>query len=214
MLADAENPPSQAALAAARVGVPCEAVDAAARKVITDAGFDPGYKTPGLPHRTGHGIGLVVLAGYMQLLTPAFLGRFPDRVVNVHPSLLPAFPGLDAVGQALAYGVKVFGVTVHYVDEGVDTGRIIAQRGVELPGVASADEVMVTNAAPGLDALEGLEVPQSHRPAAVRAELLSRAGDVDAARAAYDQAIAACRNEVETAFLVAQRDALPASWSG
>ena len=62
----------------------------------------------------------------------------------------------------------------------------------------------------GLDALEGLEVAQSHRPAAVRAELLSRAGDVDAARAAYDQAIAACRNEVETAFLVAQRDALPA----
>jgi predicted RNA polymerase sigma factor len=64
--------------------------------------------------------------------------------------------------------------------------------------------------AAGLDALEGLELPQSHRPAAVRAELLSRAGDVDAARAAYDQAIAACRNEVETAFLVAQRDALPA----
>jgi RNA polymerase sigma-70 factor (ECF subfamily) len=63
--------------------------------------------------------------------------------------------------------------------------------------------------AAGLDALEGLELPQSHRPAAVRAELLSRAGDVDAARAAYDQAIAACRNEVETAFLVAQRDALP-----
>jgi RNA polymerase sigma-70 factor (ECF subfamily) len=63
--------------------------------------------------------------------------------------------------------------------------------------------------AAGLDALEGLEIPQSHRPAAVRAELLSRAGDVDAARAAYDQAIAACRNEVETAFLVAQRDALP-----
>ena len=64
--------------------------------------------------------------------------------------------------------------------------------------------------AAGLDALEGLELPESHRPAAVRAELLSRAGDVDAARAAYDQAIAACRNEVETAFLVAQRDALPA----
>ena len=68
--------------------------------------------------------------------------------------------------------------------------------------------------AAGLDALEGLEVPESHRPAAVRAELLSRAGDVDAAQAAYDQAIAACRNEVETAFLVAQRDALPARWSG
>ncbi|MCY4726236.1 RNA polymerase subunit sigma-24 [Nocardioides sp. STR2] len=65
--------------------------------------------------------------------------------------------------------------------------------------------------AAGLDALEGLEVPESHRPAAVRAELLSRAGDVDAARAAYDQAIAACRNEVETAFLLAQRDALPSA---
>jgi predicted RNA polymerase sigma factor len=65
--------------------------------------------------------------------------------------------------------------------------------------------------AAGLDALEGLELPQSHRPAAVRAELLSRAGDVDAARAAYDQAIAACRNEVEIAFLVAQRDSLPSS---
>nr|WP_253942583.1 DUF6596 domain-containing protein [Nocardioides sp. zg-1230] len=65
--------------------------------------------------------------------------------------------------------------------------------------------------AAGLDALEGLELPQSHRPAAVRAELLSRAGDVDAARAAYDQAITACRNDVETAFLVAQRDALPSS---
>ena len=78
----------------------------------------------------------------MQLLTPGFLARFPDRVVNVHPSLLPAFPGLDAVGQALAYGVKVFGVTVHYVDEGVDTGRIIAQRAVELPDAATRDDVM------------------------------------------------------------------------
>lgn len=89
-----------------------------------------------------HGVELVVLAGYMQLLTPGFLARFPDRVVNVHPSLLPAFPGLDAVGQALAYGVKVFGVTVHYVDEGVDTGRIIAQRAVELPDATTSDEVM------------------------------------------------------------------------
>ena len=75
-----------------------------------------------------HDVQLVVLAGYMQLLTPAFLGRFPHAVINVHPALLPAFPGLDAVGQALAHGVKVFGVTVHYVDEGVDTGPILAQR--------------------------------------------------------------------------------------
>ena len=59
----------------------------------------------------------------MQLLSPAFLARFPQRVINVHPALLPAFPGIGAVEQALAYGVKVFGVTVHFVDEGVDTGR-------------------------------------------------------------------------------------------
>jgi phosphoribosylglycinamide formyltransferase 1 len=88
------------------------------------------------------GVELVVLAGYMQLLSPEFLERFRGRVINVHPALLPAFPGLHAVEQALEYGVKVFGVTVHYVDEGVDTGPVILQRGVELPGVRSAAEVM------------------------------------------------------------------------
>ncbi len=77
----------------------------------------------------------------MQLLDPGFLARFPQRVVNVHPALLPAFPGIGAVEQAVAYGVKVFGVTVHFVDEGVDTGPIIAQRAVELPGAPSAEEV-------------------------------------------------------------------------
>jgi len=80
-----------------------------------------------------HGTELVVLAGYMALLTPGFLQRFPGRVINVHPALLPAFPGLRAIEQALDYGVKVFGVTVHFVDEGVDTGPIIAQRALELP---------------------------------------------------------------------------------
>ena len=79
----------------------------------------------------GHGVELVVLAGYMQLLDPAFLHRFANRVVNVHPALLPAFPGIRAIEQGLDYGVKVFGVTVHFVDEGVDTGRIILQRAVE-----------------------------------------------------------------------------------
>ncbi|MEJ7892633.1 MAG: phosphoribosylglycinamide formyltransferase [Solirubrobacteraceae bacterium] len=92
---------------------------------------------------TGAGVELVVLAGYMQLVTPGFLQRFPDRVINVHPALLPAFPGLHAVDQALAYGVKVFGVTVHYVDEGVDSGPIITQRAVELPEARSADDVMM-----------------------------------------------------------------------
>lgn len=85
---------------------------------------------------------LVVLAGYMQLLSPAFLQRFPQAVVNVHPALLPAFPGLDAVGQALAHGVKVFGVTVHFVDEGVDSGPIILQRALELPHARTREEVL------------------------------------------------------------------------
>jgi phosphoribosylglycinamide formyltransferase-1 len=79
------------------------------------------------------GADLVVLAGYMQLLSPAFVGRFRNRIVNVHPALLPAFPGLDAIGQALAAGVQTTGVTVHLVDEGVDTGPPILQREVAVP---------------------------------------------------------------------------------
>ena len=71
---------------------------------------------------------LVVLAGYMQLLSPAFVRRFARRVINVHPALLPSFTGLDAIGQALDYGVRVTGVTVHFVDEGVDTGPVLLQR--------------------------------------------------------------------------------------
>lgn len=102
---------------------------------------------------------LVVLAGYMQLLGGTFLHRFPDAVVNVHPALLPAFPGIAAIPQAVDYGVKVFGVTVHFVDEGVDTGPIILQAAIELPeGPTNADAVH--------DALRPLE----HRllPEAVR----------------------------------------------
>jgi phosphoribosylglycinamide formyltransferase-1 len=85
------------------------------------------------------GVELVVSAGYMQLLTPAFLDAFPQRVVNVHPSLLPAFPGLAAIAQAMDYGAKVTGVTVHFVDEGVDTGAIILQRALEIGDVTDAD---------------------------------------------------------------------------
>jgi phosphoribosylglycinamide formyltransferase 1 len=76
---------------------------------------------------------LVVLAGYMQLLSPAFVARFRNRIVNVHPALLPAFPGLDAIGQALDAGVETTGVTVHFVDEGVDTGPTILQQEVPVP---------------------------------------------------------------------------------
>jgi phosphoribosylglycinamide formyltransferase 1 len=91
---------------------------------------------------TERGAELVVLAGYMQLLSSSFLNRFPERVINVHPALLPAFPGLGAVEQALAYGVKVFGVTVHFVDNGVDTGPVILQRAIELPDARNSSEVM------------------------------------------------------------------------
>jgi len=76
---------------------------------------------------------LVVLAGYMQLLTEPFVARFRGRVVNIHPALLPSFPGLDAIGQALAAGVEETGVSVHFVDEGIDTGPTILQRRVPVP---------------------------------------------------------------------------------
>ncbi len=79
------------------------------------------------------GADLVVLAGYMQLLSAEFVARFRNRVVNVHPALLPAFPGLDAIGQALEAGVEATGVSVHFVDEGVDTGPVIVQREVPVP---------------------------------------------------------------------------------
>jgi len=88
------------------------------------------------------GARLVVLAGYMALLSPAFLERFPGAVINVHPSLLPAFPGLHAVEQALAHGVKVFGVTVHFVDEGCDSGPVILQRSLEIPDADDPAEVL------------------------------------------------------------------------
>ncbi|HLB18980.1 MAG TPA: phosphoribosylglycinamide formyltransferase [Gaiellaceae bacterium] len=76
------------------------------------------------------GVDFVVLAGYMHLLTPVFLDRFRDRIVNVHPSLLPQFPGGRAIADALAAGVELTGVTVHFVDEGLDTGAVIRQEPV------------------------------------------------------------------------------------
>jgi phosphoribosylglycinamide formyltransferase-1 len=79
------------------------------------------------------GAKLVVLAGFMELLTPVFIRRFPNQIVNVHPALLPAFAGIRSIEQTIDYGVKVAGVTVHFVDEGVDSGPIILQQAFELP---------------------------------------------------------------------------------
>ncbi|WP_252315742.1 phosphoribosylglycinamide formyltransferase [Sinobaca sp. H24] len=79
-----------------------------------------------------HSISFVFLAGYMRLIGPVLLQAFESRIINIHPSLLPAFPGKDAIGQAWEAGVKITGVTIHYVDEGMDTGRIIAQEAVNI----------------------------------------------------------------------------------
>jgi phosphoribosylglycinamide formyltransferase-1 len=130
----ASDQPGAAALArAASAGVPTGVFPLGDDRAARDAAVAAFLEE--------HGVELVVLAGYMALLTPGFLARFPGRIINVHPALLPAFPGLRAIEQALDYGVKVFGVTVHFVDEGVDTGPIIAQRAIDLPDATSAVQV-------------------------------------------------------------------------
>ncbi len=111
---------------AARAGVPALAIPH--QTFDTRAAFDRALVSA--LHE--HGAEWIVLAGFMRVLTPEILRAFPGRVVNVHPSLLPSFPGTNAMRQALAHGVKLTGCTVHFVDEGVDSGPIIAQRAVEI----------------------------------------------------------------------------------
>ncbi len=133
------------------VGLACDKPEARclerARAARVEAAVFPGGDFPGRAERDA-AIGdwleslhveLVVLAGYMQLLSPEFVGRFRNRIVNVHPALLPSFPGLDAIGQALEHGVQVTGVTVHFVDEGVDSGPILLQRPVPVPADRDRD---------------------------------------------------------------------------
>jgi phosphoribosylglycinamide formyltransferase 1 len=86
-----------------------------------------------------HGVELVCLAGYMRLLSPDFVRAFPNKIVNIHPSLLPSFPGLDAQTQAFDYGVKISGCTVHFVDEDLDHGAIILQKVVEVADTDTAE---------------------------------------------------------------------------
>jgi len=86
-------------------------------------------------------VSLIVLAGYMRLIGNVLLTAFPNRIINIHPALLPAFPGKDGIKQAFDYGVKVFGVTVHYVDAGIDTGKIIAQESFQAKGDETLQEV-------------------------------------------------------------------------
>lgn len=90
------------------------------------------YEQEILRHLHNHRIDLVVLAGYMRLLSPSFIREYRHRIINIHPALLPAFPGLHAQRQAIDYGVKISGCTVHFVDEGMDTGPIILQEAVKV----------------------------------------------------------------------------------
>jgi phosphoribosylglycinamide formyltransferase 1 len=111
-----------------------------------------------------HGVDLVCLAGYMRLLSPVFLDAYPGRVLNVHPSLLPAFPGLDAQRQAWAHGVKVSGATVHLVEPGLDSGPIVLQEAVPVRPADTAEDL----------AARILEAEHRIYPRAVRAVLEGR----------------------------------------
>jgi len=150
----ASNRPGVLALERARVaGKPAITVEH--RGYPSREAFEDALLEALAPHR----IDAIVLAGFMRVLTPRFLDRFPLRVVNTHPSILPAFPGHDAAAQAIAHGVKLSGCTVHLVDSGVDTGPIIAQRAVP---ILSGDDAV---------ALQRRIQAEEHRllPAVVRA---------------------------------------------
>ena len=116
-----DNPSSLALTRAREAGITAVAVER--KPYPSKAAFETALADAAL----GCGAELICLAGFMRVLSPVFLGRFPGRVINIHPSLLPSFPGLDAQRQALEHGVKITGCTVHFVDEGVDTGPIIMQ---------------------------------------------------------------------------------------
>ena len=88
-----------------------------------------------------HNVELIVLAGYMRLIGDTLLKAYPRMIINIHPSLLPAFKGIDAVGQAMNAKVKVTGVTVHYVDEGMDTGEIIAQKALDISNLKTREQI-------------------------------------------------------------------------
>lgn len=164
------NRPNAAGLERARVaGVPATVVDSAS--FSSRGAFDRAL----VESLVSHGVGLVCLAGFMRLVTPVFLDAFPQRVLNMHPSLLPAFPGLEAQAQAWAYGVKVSGATVHLVTPGLDEGPIVAQEAVSLEGCAGAGDVAARI------------LPVEHRlyPAAIR-RLLEERWRVDGRRVAFD----------------------------
>ena len=123
-------------------------VDKADQNQLTSFVFDPknyhdkhGFEVEIVSKLREHQVDLVVLAGYMRLIGPTLLQPYQRRMINIHPSLLPAFPGLDAVGQALDAGVKISGTTIHYVDSGMDTGEIISQEPVRVESGMTKEEL-------------------------------------------------------------------------
>jgi phosphoribosylglycinamide formyltransferase-1 len=120
----ADNPEANALRRVAGLNIPTAVVER--KKYATKQAFEAAI----IEQLDLHHVELVLLAGFMRILSPQFINRFPTRIMNIHPALLPAFPGLDAQQQALDYGVKVSGATVHFVDEGMDSGPIILQEAV------------------------------------------------------------------------------------
>lgn len=133
----ADNPEANALRRVAGLNIPTAVVER--KNYATKQAFEAAI----IEQLDLHHVELVLLAGFMRILSPQFINRFPTRIMNIHPALLPAFPGLDAQQQALDYGVKVSGATVHFVDEGMDSGPIVLQEAVpveEDDDVASLSE--------------------------------------------------------------------------
>ena len=130
------NPGAYAVKRAERHGIPVELVDH--RDFDTREGFERQIVTRLRKYEPG----LVVLAGFMRVLTPFFVSRFKNRIINIHPALLPSFPGVHAARQAVDYGAKLTGCTVHFVDEGVDTGPIILQSAVPVEDNDTEDSLL------------------------------------------------------------------------
>jgi phosphoribosylglycinamide formyltransferase-1 len=129
---DAPGLEAARSLGLAAIAIPQEGKGPAAREA---------HDTKMIAALTDHNVDLVCLAGYMRIITPAFVAAFPNRILNVHPSLLPAFPGLDAQHQAFDYGAKIAGCTVHFVDEAVDHGVVILQKTVPVLDADTADSL-------------------------------------------------------------------------
>ncbi len=123
-----DNPDAKALERARRAGIPAYYIYPGKKRTV----LDPEQEEKYIETLKKHGVELVCLAGFMRILKRKFLDAFPNRIMNIHPALLPAFPGLNAQKQALEYGVKVSGATVHFVDEGIDTGPIILQEAVKV----------------------------------------------------------------------------------